>query len=146
MKLLFALATFAAFSMSTIAADDPVYHVVHFKFKADSKKEDIAKVVTAFAALKTKIPAIQDFKHGTNSSPEGLSKGFTHCWIATPISSIPTTRRSSKCSSRIWKSRWSSISSRRNKSLRAGGMPGKPVALNILNASGVETSGRHIQQ
>jgi len=83
MKLLFALATFAAFSMSTIAADGPVYHVVHFKFKADSKKEDIAKVVTAFAALKTKIPAIQDFKHGTNSSPEGLSKGFTHCWIVT---------------------------------------------------------------
>ena len=83
MKLLFALATVAAFSMSTIAADGPVYHVVHFKFKADSKKEDIAKVVTAFAALKAKIPAIQDFKHGTNSSPEGLSKGFTHCWIVT---------------------------------------------------------------
>lgn len=83
MKLILALITFAAFSMSTIAADGPVYHVVHFKFKADAKKEDISKVVTAFAALKTKIPAIQDFKHGTNSSPEGLAKGFTHCWIIT---------------------------------------------------------------
>jgi hypothetical protein len=83
MKLLFALATLTAFTMSTIAADGPVYHVVHFKFKADAKKEDIAKVVTAFAGLKTKIPTIQDFKHGTNSSPEGLAKGFTHCWIVT---------------------------------------------------------------
>ncbi len=83
MKLIFALATFAAFSMSTIAADGPVYHVVHFKFKADAKKEEVEKVVAAFAALKTKIPAIHDFKHGTNSSPEGLAKGFTHCWIIT---------------------------------------------------------------
>ena len=69
--------------MSTLAEDGPVYHVVHFKFKADAKKEEIAKVVTEFAGLKTKIPAIQDFQHGTNSSPEGLSKGFTHCWIVT---------------------------------------------------------------
>ena len=69
--------------MSTLAADGPVYHVVHFKFKADAKKDDIEKVVTAFAGLKTKIPTIQDFQHGTNSSPEGLSKGFTHCWIVT---------------------------------------------------------------
>lgn len=83
MKLIFALTTLAAFTMSTLAADGPVYHVVHFKFKAASKKEDIEKVVTAFAGLKTKIPTIQDFKHGTNSSPEGLSKGFTHCWIVT---------------------------------------------------------------
>ena len=83
MKHLFALLTLATFTMSTLAADGPVYHVVHFKFKADSKKEDIQKVVTAFAALKTKIPTIQDFKHGTNSSPEGISKGFTHCWIVT---------------------------------------------------------------
>ena len=44
MKLFFALATLAAFSMSTLAADAPVYHVVHFKFKADAKKEDIEKV------------------------------------------------------------------------------------------------------
>lgn len=83
MKLLFTLITLAAFTMSTIAADGPVYHVVHFKFKADAKKEDVEKVVTAFAGLKAKIPTIQDFKHGTNSSPEGLAKGFTHCWIVT---------------------------------------------------------------
>jgi poly(3-hydroxybutyrate) depolymerase len=82
-KLLLVLATFAAFSMSTLAADGPVYHVVHFKFKADSKKEDVEKVVAAFAELKTKIPAVQEMLHGTNSSPEGLAKGFTHCWIVT---------------------------------------------------------------
>jgi hypothetical protein len=83
MKYLFALATLIAFSMSTIAADGPVFHVVHFKFKADAKKEDVQNVVTAFAGLKEKIPFILTFLHGTNSSPEGLSKGFTHCWIVT---------------------------------------------------------------
>ena len=83
MKYLFALAALIAFSMSTIAADGPVFHVVHFKFKADAKKEEVEKVVTAFAGLKEKIPFILTFLHGTNSSPEGLSKGFTHCWIAT---------------------------------------------------------------
>ena len=66
---------------TAIAADGPVRHVVHFKFKSDAAKADIEKVTKEFAALKTRIPGIEQLEWGTNSSKEGLDKGFTHCWI-----------------------------------------------------------------
>ena len=37
----------------------------------------------AFVALKGKIPEIADLEWGTNNSPEGLNKDFTHCFIVT---------------------------------------------------------------
>lgn len=58
-------------------------HVVSFKFKDGATPEQIQEVVDAFAALEKKIPFIVDFECGTNVSPEGLTKGFTHCFIAT---------------------------------------------------------------
>lgn len=81
MKSLFA--AFALFTMSSFAADGPVYHIVHFKFKADAKAEDVKKVETEFAALKGKISEVQTLDWGTDSSPEKLSDGFTHCWVLT---------------------------------------------------------------
>ena len=81
MKAIFA--ALALFTMSTIAADGPVYHVVHFKFKADANPEAVKKVETEFAALKGKIEEIQSLEWGTNVSPENLNDGFTHCWIVT---------------------------------------------------------------
>jgi hypothetical protein len=81
MKSLFA--AFALLTMTTLAADGPVVHVVHFKFKADAKPEQITKVETEFAALKGKIDGIEGFQWGTDSSPEKKSDGFTHCWIVT---------------------------------------------------------------
>ena len=83
MKTLLALATLAFFTMSTLAADGPVYHVVHFKFKADAKPEQIAKIETEFAALKGKIEVVQTLDWGTDISPEKLGDGFTHCWVLT---------------------------------------------------------------
>ena len=83
MKTLLALASLAFFTMSTLAADGPVYHVVHFKFKADAKPEQIAKIETEFAALKGKIEVVQTLDWGTDISPEKLGDGFTHCWILT---------------------------------------------------------------
>ncbi len=58
-------------------------HVVMFKFKEASSKEDVAKVVEAFKALPSKIPSIASFECGTNNSPEGLADGFTHCFLVT---------------------------------------------------------------
>ena len=58
-------------------------HVVAFKFKEDATNEQILKVEKAFVALKGKIPEIADLEWGTNNSPEGLNKGFTHCFIVT---------------------------------------------------------------
>ena len=56
-------------------------HVVLFKFKESSTEADIAKVEEAFSALPSKIPQIKGYEWGTNNSPEGLDKGFTHCFF-----------------------------------------------------------------
>jgi len=66
---------------TALAADGPVFHVVHFKFKKEATPEGIKKVTDEFAALKEKISEVQQLDWGTDSSPEGLSKGFTHVWI-----------------------------------------------------------------
>ncbi|MDH5400649.1 MAG: Dabb family protein [Cyclobacteriaceae bacterium] len=58
-------------------------HVVLFKFKENTSAEDITKVEEAFAALPGKIPEIKGYEWGTNNSPEGLDKGFTHCFFLT---------------------------------------------------------------
>lgn len=58
-------------------------HIVMFKFKDSSGKEDVAKIVDAFAALPKKIDAIHGFEMGTDNSPEGLADGFTHCFMVT---------------------------------------------------------------
>ena len=58
-------------------------HVVLFSYKAEATPADIASVEAAFAALPGKIPQIKDFEWGTNNSPEGLDKGFTHCFFLT---------------------------------------------------------------
>ena len=56
-------------------------HVVLFKFKESASPEDVAKVEAAFGELPSKIPEITGFEWGTNNSPEGLDKGFTHCFF-----------------------------------------------------------------
>jgi|SRR5690606_11984459 len=63
--------------------DSVLRHVVLFKFKANTSKEDIEKVEAAFSALPSKIPQIVGYEWGTNNSPEGLDKGFTHCFFLT---------------------------------------------------------------
>jgi len=58
-------------------------HVVLFKFTDASTPEDIKKVEDAFAGLSGKISQIKDYEWGTNSSPEGLNQGLTHCFFVT---------------------------------------------------------------
>ena len=58
-------------------------HVVLFKFKEDTTKEQIKAIETAFGGLPSKIDTIRDFEWGTDVSPEGKSKGFTHCFFVT---------------------------------------------------------------
>lgn len=80
MKTAFALLSLAMISATSLAGG-PVRHVVHFKFKPDATPEQIQHVVDEFAALKTKISVVESLEWGTNVSPEGLDKGFKHCWI-----------------------------------------------------------------
>ena len=58
-------------------------HVVLFKFTDTASPEDVKKVETAFSELKGKINLIKDYEWGTNSSPEGLNQGLTHCFFVT---------------------------------------------------------------
>jgi Stress responsive A/B Barrel Domain len=58
-------------------------HVVLFKFTDTSTPEEIKKVEDAFSALKGKISLIKDYEWGTNSSPENLNQGLTHCFFVT---------------------------------------------------------------
>ena len=62
----------------------PVYrHFVMFKFEESAKPEQIQGVVDAFKALPGKIDTIKGFEMGTNVSPEGHDKGFTHGFLVT---------------------------------------------------------------
>lgn len=63
--------------------DSVLRHVVLFKFKEDTSKEDIQKVEDAFSALPSKIPEIAEYEWGINNSPEGLDKGYTHVFFLT---------------------------------------------------------------
>lgn len=58
-------------------------HVVLFKFTESSTPEDIRRIEEAFASLPSQIDEIKDFEWGTNNSPEGLDKGFTHSFLVT---------------------------------------------------------------
>jgi hypothetical protein len=76
-----------AMSVSLLTAQEKesrmLRHVVLFKFKDTSSKEEVEKVVDAFRSLKTSIPQVADFEFGTDNSPEGLANGFTHCFLIT---------------------------------------------------------------
>ena len=56
-------------------------HVVLFKFKEESSKEDVDRVNAAFYSLPKEISAIKEFEWGINDSPENFHQGFTHCYI-----------------------------------------------------------------
>jgi hypothetical protein len=58
-------------------------HVVLFKFKDGTSKDQLRKIEDAFRALPAKIPTIVGFEWGLDVSPEGLSQGFTHCFLVT---------------------------------------------------------------
>lgn len=68
---------------NTMHNDSLLRHVVLFKFKEGTSEKDIAKVQDAFTALPSKISEISGYEWGLNNSPEGLEKGFTHCFFLT---------------------------------------------------------------
>ena len=84
-KLLLAslLMTVFSFGQQKNAEKGMLRHVVIFKFKETCSKESIDNVITAFKALKDKIPVVKKFEWGLNDSPENAHQGFTHCFILT---------------------------------------------------------------
>ena len=84
--LLITFITIAIHSMTSAQqnAQQPfLRHVVMFGWKEGTDPAYINKIVAAFKDLKSKIPLIKSFEWGTNSSPEGLNNGLTHCFVAT---------------------------------------------------------------
>lgn len=61
----------------------PIRHLVLLKFKATVTAPEIQAIEAEFAGLRSKISAVQSLEWGTNNSPEGLAKGFTHCFNLT---------------------------------------------------------------
>lgn len=68
---------------NTMQNDSLLRHVVLFKFKEGTSAADIKKVEDAFSSLPSKITEIVGYEWGLNNSPEGLDKGFTHCFFLT---------------------------------------------------------------
>lgn len=68
---------------NTIEMKKQLRHVVIFKFKESSTATDIKEVETAFGKLPSEIKEIKGYEWGLNNSPEGLNKGFTHCFLVT---------------------------------------------------------------
>ena len=70
--------------MTTEAADKKkakrLRHFVCFQYNAEVAKAKIAEVEKAFVTLEKKIEEIKAFEKGMNNSPEGLNKGFKHCY------------------------------------------------------------------
>lgn len=60
-----------------------VRHVVLFKFKDGTTKEQQKTVEDGFRELPKKVHEVVDFEWGTNISPENLDQGFTHCFLVT---------------------------------------------------------------
>lgn len=73
----------AAVSKSTKEPVQVLRHVVLFKFKDGTTSEQVKEIENAFRALPSKVDAIHDFEWGTDMSVEGISQGFTHCFLVT---------------------------------------------------------------
>jgi hypothetical protein len=59
-----------------------IRHIVFVKFPADARAEAIAALFRRLDDLRAALPGMLSFKGGANVSPEGLSRGFTHVFVA----------------------------------------------------------------
>ena len=56
-------------------------HLVLLRFKPTAARADVAAIEAAFGALRTLVPGVSGLEWGTDASPEGLAKGFTHAFM-----------------------------------------------------------------
>ncbi len=58
-----------------------VRHCVLLSFHGGTPETSIRSVEERFVSLKTGVAEVMELEWGLNSSPEGLDKGFTHCFF-----------------------------------------------------------------
>lgn len=68
---------------TSIEVDSVLRHVVLFKFTKTTTAKNLKAIEDSFSGLPAKIKEIKDYEWGLNNSPEGLEKGFTHCFFVT---------------------------------------------------------------
>jgi len=59
-----------------------IRHIVFVRFPADARAEAIGALFRQLDDLRAALPGMLSFKGGANVSPEGLSRGFTHVFVA----------------------------------------------------------------
>lgn len=70
-------------SQANQCPDKGIRHLVCLKFKKEASSSQILEIEQKFPALQNTVPGIVSIEWGTNNSPEGLNKGFTHCFLVT---------------------------------------------------------------
>ena len=60
-----------------------IRHVVLLRFLDEAAPDRCAAIAVAFEGLASKISQVRYLEWGLNASPEGLDKGFTHCFLVT---------------------------------------------------------------
>ncbi|WP_310461055.1 Dabb family protein [Sphaerotilus sp.] len=58
-------------------------HLVLLKFKPDTAPAAITDITSAFHALRSAIDTVRALESGTDVSPEGLARGYTHAFLLT---------------------------------------------------------------
>jgi hypothetical protein len=56
-------------------------HLVLLRFRSTAPAGEIDAAIAQFVGLAKRIPGIRALEHGLDSSPEGLSRGFTHAFL-----------------------------------------------------------------
>ena len=66
-----------------MASNAKLRHLVMFAFQPEATARDVEGVVERFRALEHLVPGVEGFECGRDVSPEGLGRGFTHCFLLT---------------------------------------------------------------
>ena len=56
-------------------------HLVLYIWKPETPADTLREIENAFRALPAKIPQVAEFEWGTDVSVQGLSRGYTHCFV-----------------------------------------------------------------
>ena len=70
-------------TVESTPVNNGIRHIVCLKFIEEASLEQIGEIEKKFPALQESIPGIVSIEWGTNNSPEGLNKDFSHCFIVT---------------------------------------------------------------
>jgi hypothetical protein len=60
-----------------------VKHIALVKFKEGTPEDQIDQIFDDILDITESVPGLEDYVSGPNSSPQGLSQGYTHAYVMT---------------------------------------------------------------